>query len=941
MKPSFSANLEYQSDSFAPYAFDPENAVAFIAKSRASGVIAVTPDGEVTAYEKLKEDFFTGGCFLTLRAGFTLSRSGIDSHFRAPEIFDLAELYLFLQPCAPSALSVRAYCEMLNLPPPRSDTENCFSLYAILKELEKICMNASHADKKNYIARSAVAGAAGWNWADFILQACGMRDGAALPSKYTALAVWEKVRNREKIDRSERVIKPNIPISPAESSAFLKHFLGKRAETRESQTLFSETVAKIFSSENPLEAPVILCEAETGTGKTAGYLAPALLWSFQNPDRAVILSTHTKALQRQILRELRRFLPDEEIFDKAVAIRKGRDNYICLRNFKDYTLFNNPHPADRIAAAFLAGYILKTDDGDFIGGDFFNRLSEILPSAALTAVTDKARDCTRAACDFYQKCFVEKAEDKSKQAKIIIANHAALIARALTDDIDERAGHYIFDEAHHLFDIADSAFTVEMNVFSLADLRKRIAGAAKSRRSSGRSAPSVSVRLSEAIIGVNDEKFSHDLLFLSENYELSARALPDLSSFDPDDQNDPFAVFFKELKQYAKENPEFSNGQAYGYEQAIYAHDHFPANLIKIAKEIGEIFTDTLTAERALIDSLAEKAQNADLQPGLKKRLLYFIRSIERNASAKLTIFRQLTDLFYKQNPENEKYVYLLKISTGGSREEQATLIRRSLNPAPEFATRLLHKIDGAAFASAGLRADMNEQSEKIDSFASLRTGAAYLERPLLFRHFSSPFNYAKQARIFILTDLKKNEDEKFFEAIFQLTLASEGGALALFTAVRRLLACRSRIGSRLFENGIPVFCPHADAGDQAAPADIFRETPNALLMGSDALRDGTDVPGDGLRLVIADKVPWPRPDAIHIARREIFGGREYDKILARTRLKQAFGRLIRQKDDRGCFVLASSECPSELLTAFPKEAIITRCDTAQAAREIKAFLAR
>jgi len=89
-------------------------------------------------------------------------------------------------------------------------------------------------------------------------------------------------------------------------------------------------------------------------------------------------------------------------------------------------------------------------------------------------------------------------------------------------------------------------------------------------------------------------------------------------------------------------------------------------------------------------------------------------------------------------------------------------------------------------------------------------------------------------------------------------------------------------------------------------------------LLGTDALRDGIDVPGHSLRLVVMEQVPWPRPTVLHAARRAASGGTAYDDEVVRARLAQAFGRLIRRADDTGRFVLLSSATPSRLLDAFP-----------------------
>ena len=104
-------------------------------------------------------------------------------------------------------------------------------------------------------------------------------------------------------------------------------------------------------------------------------------------------------------------------------------------------------------------------------------------------------------------------------------------------------------------------------------------------------------------------------------------------------------------------------------------------------------------------------------------------------------------------------------------------------------------------------------------------------------------------------------------------------------------------------------------------------------------MRDGVDVPGRALRLIVFDRVPWPRPTILHKARRAAFGGRGYDDMLARLRLKQAFGRLIRRADDRGVFVLLDGKLPSRLLGAFPEGVTAQRIGLAEAIAETKGFL--
>ena len=90
---------------------------------------------------------------------------------------------------------------------------------------------------------------------------------------------------------------------------------------------------------------------------------------------------------------------------------------------------------------------------------------------------------------------------------------------------------------------------------------------------------------------------------------------------------------------------------------------------------------------------------------------------------------------------------------------------------------------------------------------------------------------------------------------------------------------------------------------------------------------------------MVFDRVPWPRPTILHKARRKVFGGRSYDDMVTRLKLKQAFGRLIRREGDKGIFVMCDSMLPSRLHSAFPKDVEIVKLGLAEVKEEISKFL--
>jgi ATP-dependent DNA helicase DinG len=127
-----------------------------------------------------------------------------------------------------------------------------------------------------------------------------------------------------------------------------------------------------------------------------------------------------------------------------------------------------------------------------------------------------------------------------------------------------------------------------------------------------------------------------------------------------------------------------------------------------------------------------------------------------------------------------------------------------------------------------------------------------------------------------------------------------------------------------------------------ATLVDVFRTEESSCLLGTDAMRDGVDVPGRALRLVVFERVPWPRPDILHRERRVHMSNGDpkgYDDRIARLRLRQAFGRLIRRATDRGVFVLLDRQTPTRLLSAFPAGVQVRRLGLAEVVKQTRGFL--
>jgi Rad3-related DNA helicase len=108
-------------------------------------------------------------------------------------------------------------------------------------------------------------------------------------------------------------------------------------------------------------------------------------------------------------------------------------------------------------------------------------------------------------------------------------------------------------------------------------------------------------------------------------------------------------------------------------------------------------------------------------------------------------------------------------------------------------------------------------------SAAEARSGARHLARPAQLFAADSPFDYAANSEVLIVTDLKRGDLPALSGAYARLIEAAGGGTLGLFTAIQRLRAVHARIADRLARAGLPLYAQHVDPIDTGTLVDIFR----------------------------------------------------------------------------------------------------------------------
>jgi ATP-dependent DNA helicase DinG len=885
---------------------------------------------------------------LLVHAPATFRRLGL----RGMPAFDLLELFAFALPARPAAPTPRGLALMLDFDPPTGGLEAEAALLPELAAalLHRLALGRDIALNRDAAGLAARMGQAGWGWAPFVTAALGRPDAA--PSN-EALRVWKRLPEWE--DTAPLPPPSAHPVGETEARARLAAMLGPDAEQRPGQADYAGAAAAAFAPRETRGDPhLVLAEAGTGTGKTLGYLAPASLWAEKNHG-SVWISTFTRHLQRQIDGELARLFPDPAERHKRVVVRKGRENYLCLLNLEDALgpATSGLAPAAVVPLGLISRWALVTADGDIQGGDLPGWLAELFGAATILGLADRRGECIHAACPHWRRCFVEHTIRRARGAQLVVANHALVMTQAAWGGLDDSTvpTRYVFDEGHHVFDAADGAFSAELSGMETAELRRWLLGA-----EGGRSRARGLKRRIEELVAARPM-----LEAPLEAALQAARALPapGWSSRLANQHQDPGG------QDTARPNPteallRLIRHQVFariaGVPEATYGAlecDVFPIGpgvddaADRLARAMARIAEPLGTLRERLLARLDEEAD--DMDAATRNRIEAAGRSLNRRALNPLSAWQGMLRALSEPRPEpgdgaRPGQILFLHVqrASDGARDVDVGLHRHWLDPTIPFAATLVAPAQGLLVTSATLRDSGDADPETAWASAEARVGAPHLPSPAIRAAVASPFDYATQTRAFIVTDVGTGDIPQLAAAYRALFIAAGGGALGLFTAIRRLQAVHARIAPELEAAGIPLYAQHVDAMGNATLVDIFRTEEESCLLGTDAMRDGVDVPGRALRLVVFEKVPWARPDILHRERRiHLSEGnpKAYDDRIARLRLRQAFGRLIRRATDRGVFVLLDRRTPSRLLSAFPAGVAVRRVGLAEAVRQTREFL--
>ncbi|MBU8975471.1 ATP-dependent DNA helicase [Lysobacter sp. MMG2] len=603
----------------------------------------------------------------------------------------------------------------------------------------------------------------------------------------------------------------------------------------------------------------LLAEAGTGTGKTFAYLVPALL-----SGKKTIVSTGTRALQDQLYhRDLPR-VRDALGVGLKTALLKGRANYLC--HYRMRQAQGEPKFTSReMAAQFqrIVAWSGRTRMGDLAELDALPDDSPLLPM-----VTSTAENCLGSECPFFNDCFVVQARQRAQAADLVVVNHHLLLADlALKQEgfgeILPGAQAFVVDEAHQLPELAAQFFGEALSARPLVEL-------ARDALTECRQVPSALAAVQDPARGL--EQSVRALRAAMD--ELPVRGTRRRAAEEPtveqafDGLEDALRAFHAAVLPFASASPGFDACAARAVE--------FEGRLKRWRDDSTHSQDEDEFAEDfAEVDS--QEASADDVGAGAKKK------------------------------PKDDGSVLWYELTARGFR-----LSRTPLDVAGPLAQHRARSQAAWIFTSATLAV-----GGRFEHFA-IKLGL-YLkgEDPPHTLLVPSPFDWETQALCYMPRGLPdptvRNYNESMVEKIRPVLEASGGRAFVLFASHRAL-----REAAELLKDGPwPLFVQ----GEAPRPVllDRFRASGNGVLLGAASFREGVDVAGDALSVVVIDKLPFAAPDdPVFEARLDAIrrnGGNPFrDEQLPQAviALKQGAGRLIRNESDRGVLVLCDPRLTSK-----------------------------
>jgi ATP-dependent DNA helicase DinG len=640
---------------------------------------------------------------------------------------------------------------------------------------------------------------------------------------------------------------------------------GIGGEERPGQIAMAEAVQHAIETGEHLAV-----QAGTGTGKSLAYLVPAIRYAME-ARTTVVVATATIALQRQLIdRDLPRLVTALQPLlgqEPAFAILKGRRNYLCLHRQRggpaddpQDALFE---PVDTGPTSPLGRQVKRLHEWaeQTTTGDR-DELVPGVPEAAWRQVSVSAQECIGAQrCPFGSRCFAEKAREVAAKAHVVVTNHA-LMAIDATSDIDVLPGHdvVVIDEAHDLVDRVTSATAGELSG-PMVDTAGRRASRLTDPATSQGGAPAVADQLRQAAAALTID-------------------LDDAPAGRMDVLSDALAATLRSVHEAAKACTDAITSSAPGLEedpQRLATARMTLASLGEIertAQRVLDVFADQIVDRREVVWLDRPFVEDARRPPTLRVAPLEVGPILRERLFGERTV--TLTSATLALGGSFNPLASQWGLGTPGGSDPPQT------PPAPGGTHPPRPPLGG--------------------------TGPPRIPEPLAWKALDvgSPFDHPRSGILYVARHLPPPGRDQLAEAYLteleELIDAAGGRTLGLFSSMRAAVQAAGALRDRVKQ---PLLCQGDDVTAQLVRQ--FAEDEPTCLFGTLSLWQGVDVPGPSLRLVVIDRIPFPRPDdPLASARQRAVAARGGNGFMtvaaahAALLLAQGSGRLLRTMTDRG-----------------------------------------